>query len=482
MDEAAHGRTVLSAVIGGTGSSRALDYAAARLAPEHFTDRVQQTLFLLLVRYADQTGGIMSRDALGDLLRDRKPGSEQMYGEAYAALAVTMPEKHQFIHSVAQLRELAVRRGTSEALDLGKLIVRDGVRLDDGRELHGHADARAYVLEAFAEAERAGGAQDTPGGNVATEGDEVLATYAAVKELRMAGHVPGIQFGLPSLDRHLGSGLLKGEMCLVAAATTAGKSTFCVQCAWHNSVMEGKNVVVFTTEQLRTALRIKIVARHSRLPKFGLRKGLNDADIRGGRLSDDDEKILAWVLDDLKTGGYGRLEVVQLPEVATVSGMAGRYASIRRQYPVDVVIADYLQLFTPERVSRESKMREDQTGIVKSAASWCRAVDDGAGVPFISPWQVNGDGVQAMKSGGKYSLELHMSETKEAAKTPHMVLALANQEEDTSGGRDVALELQVLKNRGGPRGRRFPLTADFATSYFDDRENQMEDDYAGLGV
>jgi hypothetical protein len=74
-----------------------------------------------------------------------------------------------------------------------------------------------------------------------------------------------------------------------------------------------------------------------------------------------------------------------------------------------------------------------------------------------------------MKSSGGYSLE-DASETTEAAKTPDVVLALADREEDTSGGRSAPLELTALKVRDGPRGRRIYLTADYATSYFYGRE------------
>ena len=452
-----------------------------RLTPEHFADPVQMKLFILLCRYADATGGIPTRDGLADMLRGEPSGTPLRYGEAYDALAARAPELHAFKHSVAQLRELAADRKTEEAFAQGTAILRNGARLADGTELRGHADARAWVLAALAEAERVGGAALTPEGNALREGDDVLDVYAKTKALRLAGHMPGIRFGLPRLDAFLGSGLLPGEMALVFASTTLGKSSLCVQCGWHNAVMEGKNVVFFTTEQLRTALRIKIVARHSRLPKFGLARGLNSADIRAGRLTEEEERIFAWVLDDLKTGDYGLLNVVQMPEVATVSGMAARYASVRRQHKVDLAVVDYFQLFTPDVRNREARQHENQSGIVKAAAGWCRSVDDGAGVPLISPWQVNGQGVDSQKSTGRVSLD-HAADTKEAARTPGVVLALTAPEEDASGGRNAQLVLEVLKNRDGGRNRRFDLTADYATSYFGDRQDEPPDDLLDLGA
>jgi DnaB-like helicase C terminal domain len=472
VDAKGHGAVVLAAIVAGR-SLRALEIAGARIDDvEYFTDKRQRTLFQLLVGYAERNGGIIPRDAVVDLLRDLPPGNAQMFIETYDALAKAAPEEHEFKHSLHQLRELAAARRTGEGLAGGMAILnpRPGAEVRDlrtGEILSGHEAARAWVMEAFSLAERATG-EPTPEGDVNEEGDGVLEEYARVRDLRLAGHEPGIGLGIELVDDYLG-GLLPGEMALIVAATTAGKSSMCVQCAWHNAVIEHKNVVIFTTEQLRSALRIKIVARHSKLPMFGLPRGIDDADIRGGRLNDKGERDLAWVLSDLKTGDYGRINVVQLPEVATVPAMAARYAVIRRQYKVDLCIADYLQLFTNVTASRDARVNENQAAIVKAAAGWCRSVDGGAGVPFISPWQVNGDGAASMRSSGRISLEQHMSETKEAAKTPGRVLALLNAEDDTSDGRRAPLKLHVLKNRGGRRGGIFDIDADYATSCFTDR-------------
>lgn len=481
LSDVAHGQVVLSAIIGGTGSLSALGYARERLTPEHFTDKTQMVLFRVLGTYADKYDGIMSASALGDILRDLKTGSAQMYVESYAAIAARpLPELHAFKHSVGQLRELAGARRTEEALAQGLEILRHEVTDARGNVLRGHVDARAHVLEVFAEAEQAAGASDSPGGNVVAEGDSALADYARIKELRAQGKVPGIEFGIASLDSQLDGGVGNGEMVLIAAGTTAGKSSLCVQTAWYNSVMQGKSVLVFTTEQLRTALRIKFIARHSRHPKFGLPRGLDTAAIRSGRLTADEERALTAVTADLKTGGYGVCNIVQMPSTCTLDVMAGRAAAVSRQLPdghPDLVIVDYLQLFQAVRPGRDARQNELQGAILKAAQRWAQSFQDGRGVPLISPWQVNKEGVLKMKSGSGFTLE-DMSETSEASKTPGMVLGLASSEEDLSRGRRAQLELSVLKFRDGPRGWKFPIEADYATCHFKDREDLAELDGA----
>jgi replicative DNA helicase len=474
MDSVTHGKVVLSAVTGGGGSVKALDYAAARVGGEHFTDPVQRSLFTLLTRYADQTGGILSRPALEDLLRGRRPGTVQMYEEAYDAVAATVPALHEFRHSVDQLRELAAERATGEALATAMQILRDEVKTEDGRELSGHGDARDYAQVALAEAEQLASTSDTPEGNIAVEGDEVLAAYARAKELRQSGRPAGIQFGLPDLDRALGGGLGKG-LTLVVAGTTVGKSSLCVQAAHHNAVEEGRDVMFLTTEQHRDEVRAKLFARHSRLPKFGLARGLDCLKIVSGWLSEDEERILAWVADDLKTGGYGELQVVQMPEHCTVPVWTGRAEAMGRRRRPELVVFDYLQLCDPERRGRDTREDVSQGGIVKHSHRWGQTAFHGHGVALISPWQANQAGSQALRGSGGFSLDTHMSQSSEASKTAATVLSLALPEEDTSKGRDVRLVLSVEKNRNGVRGGRFSVTADYATSFFTDRVVPDED-------
>jgi hypothetical protein len=481
MDSVAHGKTVLATIVAAGGSVKALDYAAERLAvPElFFTDTVQLKLFLLLERYRRQAGGIMSREVLSDLLRGRKPGTVQLFEEAYDGFAAVLPAEHQFRHAVDQLRELAAERFTGEALAVGRQVLAaseaEPARLEDGRALWGHLEARAYVQAALADAEQLGADADTPATDIARDGDEVMAAYARAKEMRNAKKRIGVAFGIDSLDKYLGGGIGMG-LALVVAGTTVGKSSLCVQAAWFNAVIERRNVLVFTTEQHAHEVRLKLVARHSRLPQFGLAQGLDTARIRGGWLNEEEEGILARVLDDLKTGDYGGLEVVQMPEHCTVPMWTGRAESIGRRRRPDLLVFDYLQLCDPVQRSRDSKEHESQSGIVKSSHRWGQTAFRGHGVALLSPWQANQGGAQALRGGGGgFSLDTHMSQTKEAGNTAGTVLALAALEEDTSRGRAAPLVLTVEKNRDYARGGRFQVVADYATSHFSDREEMAED-------
>ena len=70
----------------------------------------------------------------------------------------------------------------------------------------------------------------------------------------------------------------------------------CCQFAWHAVTQQGRNVVIFTSETLRSQVRFRILARHSRDPRFGLSKGINTRDMKAGTLQD--KNAFAAVLHD----------------------------------------------------------------------------------------------------------------------------------------------------------------------------------------
>lgn len=472
-----HGRTVLSAVLAGRGTqdTRVLDYAAARLTEGHFTDRVQARLYRLCLRYADAYRAVLPRKVLADLLRGEPPGTALAYGEYYDALCAGVPSADEFRLSVDQLVELALDRATGDALAQGMQILGEGAYEEDGAVfLRGHAAARAHVMSAFAAAERDAGNAQAPEGDARREKELILGRYARAKELRARGESPGVKFGIAGLDRKLKSGVTPGSLSVVLGWTSAGKTSFCVQWAWHVSVVQGRDVVYFTTETLRPQIIAKLIARHSRLPRFGLPRGLDSDDILGGTLDAAQETALREVVADFSSGPYGRCWVAQCGRSAGVGTIESRLAAARRQFRPAMVFVDYAQLLSPERSYRESKLNVDLAGVVKDLKQVAAAFDGGNGVPVATPWQTTRKGRENLKTAGGYSL-LDVAETKEAADTADLVVSLVDPEKDSSAGRAVPIEAAVLKNRLGVRNFSARLTADFATSYFGEDRTTSED-------
>jgi replicative DNA helicase len=463
MDAIAHGKVVLAAIFG-SGSISALDYADKYLVTDHFEDRTQKRLFSLALLYAAQVRGVMPRKTLSDALRGYPPGTALQYEEYYDLVAAMRVGKSDFRYSVMQLRELRQARLTGEALSQSMVILREGAT-HGGQELRGHADARRHALAAFAEAEREAMHGEAPEGDIraAKETAKVAEAFARARERRISGQSAGIGTGIARLDDALSGGLANGEFALIAGFSSAGKSQWCAHQAWHACVQQGKSVVLFASETTRSNMQVRILGRHSRLPKFGLQAGLNTKDIRAGTLDMDEYRAFQAVLADFSSSRYGRCYIVQLPKGSTLSVVEGRLAAISRQFMPDLVIIDYLALLRPERAGRER--RDDLALLLQDAKVMATSFADGRGIPLVSPWQVNREGRKEVRSRGHYVMS-ELAETAEAERSPDIIISILDPETDDTRGRKVPLKLDVMKNRENERFVRMELLADFANSHF----------------
>jgi len=456
-----HGETLLAAII--PDRRDLLDTALRHLTQEHFTDPVQRNMFLLLDRYAEVTGAILTRSALLDLLRTNRAdaGKVAQYQEIYDLLAGKPADEADFRWSLTQLRELAAERATGEALTYGMQILTRGADGDKGETLRGHVDARTQILQRFAEIDRNLSMQEAPEGDMREEGDDMLADYAARKSARTNGRGTGIMFGIPSLDEKI-NGILPGELGLVAGYTSEGKTSAVVQLAWNASVNQGRNVVVLTTETLRPQVRRRLIARHSCLEHFGIDGGLNSRLIRQGNLDAEQERQLAAVVADFtRNPGYGHCYLVQVPRAASIGYIESKLVRIQRMFHIDLAIVDYLALLRPDR--RRATDREELGGNLKEAKQLATTFNDGAGIPLISPWQVNRSNRELAEKCGYYTAQ-SLSETAEASNSPDLIVTLLAPLDNDK--RICTLKMQVLKNRDGEKVSGLEVQVDYATSRF----------------
>lgn len=468
-DAISAGKSVLAAILQQRNKDN-LDKALRYLVTDHFQDPQQRVTFEMCERWLALYGQVLPREGVAHLLRGKPPGTVLQYQEFYDALLVHKSDDLEFQASLDSLREITAERRTGEALARGMSILRGGAW--EGKDwLQGHEHARQQVLADFAGLDRELHLQDAPEGDVRTEGQEILDDYNRRYESSQtgAGVVPT---GFPTVDKVLGGGQQRGELNILAAWTNAGKTSTVVAMV-HHACVEGKNVVVFTSETLRSQVRFKLIARHSRHmvelmpspPQQWLVKGLNARDIKAGTLdevSPDARKALAAVVSD-----FGRLPghcyVAQVPRGATISVIESKLARISRMFPVDLVVVDYLALLRSER--RRNTRREELSDIVQEAKQLAATYEDGRGVPIISPWQINREGWEHAKEKGYYTLA-QLAETAESASTADVVFTLLVTSEEPSG-RAVPVKFQIIKNRDGARlAEPLEMIADFATCWF----------------
>jgi replicative DNA helicase len=455
-----HCRQLLAAII--PDRRDLLDKALRHLSASHFPDRVLANLFTMLENYAGVTAAVITRPALADMLGhlNADMGTVALYQETYDLLVATRVDDSAFLWSLQEIRELAAARATGAALTHAMQILNQGVD-EDGEIIRGHGPARSHVLTRFADIDRDLSMQEAPEGDMRGEADEIISDYAERKAARLSGRSVGIEFGIPALDEKI-TGLQNGELVLIVGYTGEGKTSISSQLGWNAAISQGRNVVILTTETLRAQIRRRLVARHSCLPHFGSPEGLNSRDIKHGTLNAEQERVLRAVVTDFTTNpGYGRCYLVQVPRAATISYIESKLLRIQRMFPVELVIMDYLALLRPER--RRTSDREELGSILKEAKQLATTFNDGAGVPFVSPWQVSRTARQEAERSGFYTASA-LSETAEASNSADLIVSLLAPL-DTSE-RTATVKMQVMKNRDGERANSIEVFVDYATSRF----------------
>lgn len=459
-----------------------LDRALRDLTPEQIPDRLLANILRMLERYSEVASAIMTRDAMTDMLTGAKvdPGSIAAYQEIYDELHDLPADEAKFRWALDQIREMAADRATQEALTQGMEIVTRGLQDEKGETLKGHHDARAHILTRFADIDRSLSLQDAPEGDVRTEGKDIWADYEQQEQARAAGVGIGISFGVPPLDDKVG-GLHRGELILLVGYTSDGKTSLCVQLAWSAVVEQAKNVLFLTTETVRNQVRRRLMARHSCLPIFGPGDGLNSRDIKHGTLSTDEKLRFRATVDDFHhNAGYGRCYVAQVPRRASMEYVEAKIVRVGRLMEIDLVVMDYLALLRPDR-KRDTK-REELSSTLIAAKQLSTTVNDGLGVPFVSPWQINRAARVVAEEKGFYDLS-GLSETAETSNSADTIISLLAPFDNQD--RRAKVKTQLLKHRDGEKANSIELRVDYATSKFDGEFTQRsrpESAFNPLGV
>lgn len=440
-----------------------LDVAFKHLTEEHFPDPVQQNIFRLLHRYAGATNAVLPMKHLDDLISRKKDNSSfVILRESYQALTEQKTSDSDFNWSITQLREHYAETKTEEALVEARELLKSSDPDESG--MTRHEAARQHLQEAMVAIERGMQMAASPEGMLNEEQDELIDDYAERKKARESGTTSAIRFGIEELDRKTG-GMQPGELVMSAAYSGEGKTTLTIQASWSAAVEQGKNVVFFSTETVREQIRRKIIARHSRLEKFGLPQGLNTRDLKNGTLSPEEEEIYQKVVEDFTTNpAYGRIYIVQVPRSASITSLDHQLRRLQNIFHIDFVVMDYLALLTPER-SRTST-REELANILKEAKKVATSFDNGRGVPFLSPWQVSRAARDDAERIGSYTSRA-LSETAEATNSADMIVSLLAPLDNSD--RIAMLTMQVLKNRDGETAQSIMVEVDYANAYFRSR-------------
>lgn len=156
------------------------------------------------------------------------------------------------------------------------------------------------------------------------------------------GDITGIGSGFSDLDAKT-SGFQKGDMVLIAARPSMGKTTFALNIAENAALKEGKSVVIFSLEMSKEQLAYKLLCSEA---------SVDLVKLRTGTLEDKDWESIARA-----TGPLSKAKIY-IDDTAGVSvmEMRSKCRRLKMEYGIDLILIDYLQLMSGS--SSENRQQE----------------------------------------------------------------------------------------------------------------------------
>ena len=145
--------------------------------------------------------------------------------------------------------------------------------------------------------------------------------------------VTGVPTGFIDLDR-MTSGLQAGDLVVLAARPSMGKTAFAINIAEHVALNEGLPVAVFSMEMGASQLAVRVVGSIGRI---------NQGHLRTGKLTDDEWPRLTEAIEKLRTVS---LHIDETPGLTPSELRANARRLARQCGKLGLIVVDYLQLMS----------------------------------------------------------------------------------------------------------------------------------------
>lgn len=164
-------------------------------------------------------------------------------------------------------------------------------------------------------------------------GDVLERGFAQIEKLfNNKGEITGVGSGFADLDAKT-SGFQSGDMILIAARPSMGKTTFALNIAEHVALREHRSVVIFSLEMSKEQLAYKLLCSEANVDMLKLRTGtLEDKD---------------WENIAMAAGPLSKAKIyIDDSAGVTVMEMRSKCRRLKMEYGIDLIVIDYLQLMS----------------------------------------------------------------------------------------------------------------------------------------
>lgn len=157
--------------------------------------------------------------------------------------------------------------------------------------------------------------------------------------------ITGVPTGFYDLDR-MTSGFQAGDMVVLAARPSMGKTAFAVNIAEHVALNEGLPVAIFSMEMGASQLAVRIVGSIGRI---------DQGHLRTGKLTDEEWPRLTEAIEKLRNIS---LHIDETPGLSSTELRANARRLARQCGKLGLIVVDYLQLMSGSSSNNENRATE----------------------------------------------------------------------------------------------------------------------------
>lgn len=301
----------------------------------------------------------------------------------------------------------------------------------------GQRIAKLSGPEAFGEAQRIIAECQPRGQHKAITIKEAMRGWfqETYEKSKAADELTGIPTSLSWLDEQTG-GLQPGELIVIAARPSVGKTTFGMQLALHAGEQE-RATLFFSAEMSATQLADRAVSSMGKISTHALRrpKTLTDEDWSGITSGATRSASLPIWIDD--SNGITAIDI------------AARTRQVNAERRLSMIVIDYLQIMRHPKADRRDLAIGETTAALKALAKQLH-------IPVVLLSQLSRDGDVASRPTLR-----HLRDSGAIEQDADTVVFLHRPDEKQWG----RLELIIGKQRNGPTGSMW-LDADYAHMQF----------------
>jgi replicative DNA helicase len=356
--------------------NRSYEKIADFLTDEHFTNLNNKKIFTVIKKLLDKNI-LVTPITLKNYLEEDENDNGEIDNFTYLnQIKDSSPSTQNTYQYARLLYDLHIKRSL---IGIGKTIVNETLTNENGYEgveLIENAENNLYNLSETGNADR----------KHAMFGDALKTAIDVIDQsFKRDGKIAGLPSGLRDLDKKLG-GLHNSDLIIIAGRPSMGKTALGTNIAFNaakkfkekvdefgnKTTFDGGKVAFFSLEMSAEQLATRVLAQESKISGDKMRKA---------ELTKEDFKKIAKVSSELESLNL----IIDDNPILTIPTLRARARRLKRQYNIDLIIIDYLQLMSGSSTSRNDGRVQEISEITRGL----KAVAKELNIPIIALSQLS---------------------------------------------------------------------------------------------